>query len=309
MLDAFFILFGMILLFWGGEWLVRGSVATAEHLGVSKLLISTVVIGFGTSTPELFVSVEAALNHYPEIALGNVVGSNLSNLLLILGAAACCTVIPLGAFPVKRDALCGLLASLAFVLLALSGEIGRIAGCVMVAFMLAYLSLIIVHERDRALQNNLKATQSNISFKKALILTLIGLFILLLGAQSLIVGSVAVAQKFGISEATIGLSLVALGTSLPELVTVLVAAHKRHPEVIIGNILGSNLFNLLSIIGITAIIKPIPVAAQIAHFDSWILLGITLLVTGLCLFLSSLKRPLGIGLIVGYFTYIAWLYY
>lgn len=301
-MDALFVLLGLVGLFVGGEFLVRGSVAVARGFGISPLLIGLTVVGFGTSMPELLVSVDAALRGLPDIALGNVVGSNIANILLIIGASALLWPITLaGSFP-KRDLATMLMAALLLLPLFALGAVGRSAGMVLVGGLVIYL--VLAFRGARGEQEVEPDTTLAMPLWAAGGLVVIGLLALLVGARLLIDGAVAIARDFGLSEAFIGLTIVAVGTSLPELATSLVAALRRQSDIAIGNVVGSNIFNILGILGVTAIIAPIPVAARFLAFDLPVMLVASLLLAGLLLFRWSLGRPVGLLMLVAYAAYV-----
>ncbi|MFN4272244.1 MAG: calcium/sodium antiporter [Aliihoeflea sp.] len=301
-MDALFVLLGLVGLFVGGEFLVRGSVAVARGFGISPLLIGLTVVGFGTSTPELLVSVDAALRGLPDIALGNVVGSNIANILLIVGVSALLWPITLnGNFP-KRDLVTMLVAALLLLPLFTLGAVGRVAGMVLVGGLVIYL--VLAFRGARGEQEVQPEYGAAMPLWVAGGLVVVGLLALLVGARLLIDGAVAIARDFGLSEAFIGLTIVAVGTSLPELATSLVAALRRQSDIAIGNVVGSNIFNILGILGATAIIAPIPVAARFLAFDLPVMLVASLLLAGLLLFRWSLGRPVGLLMLVAYAAYV-----
>ena len=319
MFDILFVIGGLIFLFLGGDGLIRGSVTIAEKLNLSTLLISTIVIGFGTSAPELLVSIDAALEGFPEIALGNVIGSNISNIFLVLGIAASISTIPCLTSQIRRDAIVGMAASVFLALLSLSGYIHRFTGLAMFASLIAYLSYIIWSEKNESklekkkerkleIQIEKEMVSKNISLSLAVFMTLISFIFLVIGARLLVDGAVSIAKDFGISKAVIGLTLVAVGTSLPELVTACIASWRKHSDVVIGNILGSNLFNILSIVGITAFIKPISFKGQIAQQDVWIMLATSALLISVILSRKQIGRLEGKVFLILYAMYIVWLY-
>lgn len=324
MIDALFIVAGLVLLFIGGEALVRGSVTISKRLGISAILIGVVVVGFGTSAPELLVSIKASLADQPDIALGNVIGSNIANILLILGVAAVITPVLCHDKAIKRDALSVVAASVAFLAFAYLGTISRLAGFGMVAALVAYLVYSYMSERkDKALIANLDGSapdvetaheheadefEGNYSLPVSIVIAVAGIIMLVFGADFLVRGATNVARAFGISEAVIGLSLVALGTSLPELATAIAAAVKKNTDVIIGNVLGSNLFNILSILGITAMIKPIPIGDHLAQFDIPMALGISIFTVVVIVALKQFNRLLGVLCLIAYVAYMAMLF-
>ncbi|SDU05429.1 calcium/sodium antiporter [Halopseudomonas salegens] len=312
MLNLLFLLVGVLLLTSGGEALIRGSLAAAQRMGISPLLSGLLIVGFGTSAPELVVSVDAALSNRPDIAVGNVVGSNISNVLLILGL--CALISPLAVRPLvlRRDAVTVVAASILFLVLVGGSALGRPDAAVFLAALAAYLIWAYRTERFGTApsaelhqaegQEVVALPRTALWIVTAIVL---GLALLIAGSQILLKGAVGIAESFGISEAVIGLTLVAVGTSLPELSISLIAAFRRHADVAIGNILGSNIFNLLGILGISALLQPLPVHARILQFDQWVLLGTSLL---LLLFLYTgrrLSRLEGGALLLGYAAYVA----
>lgn len=274
---------GLIVLLVGGDILVRGAVALAQRLGVTPLVIGLTVVGFGTSAPELVVSVNAALDKAPEIAIGNIVGSNICNVLLVLGLPALIYPIACNAGGLRRDNGLMLLISFGFVLLCQTGSIGRVDGTIMLALLIGFLiwSYRNAMRGDAGVDaiaeeiQDLAARTRSLSMSIALVLA--GFVGLVVGAKLLVDGAVAIARAAGLSEAVIGLTLVAVGTSLPELATSLVAALRRQGDVAIGNVVGSNLFNILGIMGVTAIVRPVPVPVAFQTFDLWVMLGAGLL--------------------------------
>ncbi len=313
MIDVLMILGGLVLLFFGGEGLIKGAVSLARNFGLSKLLVSAVVVGFGTSMPEMTVSVGAALKGASDIAIGNVVGSNIANILLIVGVAAILYPIFIAGTAVKRDTFVMLGASLALCGLAMTGMIGFFAGFLMFAALIGYIAWSYTQDKKSGAETVAHIEEDiegepQLSPGKAWVFALAGLGLLVAGAYILVEGAVAIARDFGLSEAVIGLTIVAVGTSLPELATAVVAAYRKHSDVIIGNILGSNIFNILSILGITAMLSPIPVPAQIASYDVWIMLGVAIALSIYLLHGLTIGRFSGIAMLLAYCAYTAWLY-
>jgi cation:H+ antiporter len=238
-----------------------------------------VIVGFGTSAPELMVSVTAAIGGVPDIAVGNVVGSNIANILLILGVAALLKPIAASRRQIQRDAFAVLLASMLLVVFALNGGVDRNAGLGMIAILAAYLSFAYLTERNHRKSSEVFRERlerdigtHELSLQLALIFALAGLLLLAGGAYALVEGATAIAAHLGVSDAIVGLTIVAIGTSLPELATAIVAGYRGHADVVLGNVVGSNLFNILGILGVTAAITPIPIAGRIADIDVWIML-------------------------------------
>ncbi len=312
LLNYLFLLLGVALLTAGGEALIRGSLAAAGRLGVSPLLSGIVIVGFGTSAPELVVSIEAALNDRPDIAIGNVVGSNIGNILLILGVCALITPMMVRPLALKRDSVTVLAASILFLILAGGSTFVRTDGAILLVALFAYLFWAYFTERSSfSHSGNLHRDESKELSKLPktvvgiLSAVVLGLLLLIGGSQVLLKGAVGIADQLGMSEAVIGLTLVAVGTSLPELSISVIAAIRRHADVAVGNILGSNIFNLLGILGISALLQPLPVHGRMLEFDQWVMTGTALI---LILFLYTgrrLNRLEGGGLLIAYGIYVA----
>ena len=304
--DLLLVAAGLVLLFVGGEGLVRGSVAIAERLGISKLLIGLVIVGFGTSTPELLVSLNAALDGTPEIALGNVIGSNIANVLLIVGVAAVIAPIVSWDRTAVREALVATLVSLAAFALVQGEVITRIEGIAMLVVLAGYLfSSYWLEKRDR----EARTFQHEAEEFEDIPLTRPWLApVLALGADMLVEGAVNIARDFGVPDAVIGLSLVAIGTSLPELATAIVAAIRRHSDVVLGNVIGSNIFNILAILGVTVVIQPIEVSARFREIDTPVMLGAALLLLALLFAAKSIGRLWGGLMLAAYASYMVFLF-
>jgi cation:H+ antiporter len=312
--DILLVAAGLILLFVGGEGLVRGSVTLAERLGISKLLIGLVIVGFGTSTPELLVSVKAALGGAPEIALGNAVGSNIANVLLIVGLASIITPILGWERSAVREALVAALVSLAALVLVQGEVITKLEGIAMLVALAGYLfASYWLEKKDPKAKTFQHATEEfeDIPLPRpwlAPVLALGGIVALVFGADLLVEGGVNIARGFGVPDAVIGLSLVAIGTSLPELATAVVAAIRRHPDVVLGNVIGSNIFNILAILGVTAVIQPIAVSARFREIDTPVMLGVALLLLALLVVSKSIGRLWGFVLLALYAAYMVVLF-
>jgi len=302
-LDYIYLLAGLVGLFLGGEALVRGSVGIAQRLAIPPLLIGLTVVGFGTSTPELLVSVDAALRGVPDIALGNVVGSNIANILLIVGVSALVWPIRVMRGTLGRDT--GVMMVAAFVLVPVfaMGLVNRPVGAALFIGLVAYL---VWAYRQSRLDPHPVEEIAGVPAKLVLSLLWVagGLVALMLGARFLVDGAVSIARDFGLSEAFIGLTIVAIGTSLPELATSLIAALRKQSEIAIGNIVGSNIFNILGILGLTAVITPIPVAPRFLNFDLPILIAVSVILTGLLLLRPSIGRGVGLVFVLAYALYI-----
>lgn len=302
-MDFLLIVGGLLALIAGGELLVRGAVAIALRLNISPMIIGLTLVGFGTSTPELVTSVEAAFVGAPGIALGNVVGSNIANILLILGIAALLAPIAVGRQEFIRDGAMMIFATVLVTAAVMTGTIGRGMGGVFVASLAAYLVYLIVSSRgeDADLEEIHAPVWQSVLFMVG------GLAITIFGAKILVQGAVSVAAGLGVPEAVIGLTIVAVGTSMPELVTSIIAARKGQIDVALGNIIGSNIFNLLGIIGVTVLLKPLAVPPEILGFDIWVMGLATIL---LCVFAVTgwrISRREGAVFFVLYVAYISWL--
>jgi cation:H+ antiporter len=322
---ALLIIGGLVMLVIGGELLVRGSVRVAEQLGVSPLLIGLTLVGFGTSTPELVTSIQAALIGSSGIAVGNIVGSNMANTLLILGISALLVPLAVGRGALRRDGVIGLLASLLFLAAAWTTGLSRGVGAGLVLLLILYLIYAYFQERsggadhtaaydraeavegvDPALRPQAAGAGTR-AWMVPVLTALGGLAIIVFGGRFLVSGAVDFARLVGMSEAAIGLTVVAVGTSMPELVTSVVAAWRRQADVAIGNILGSNIYNLLGIGGLTGLIAPTAIPAEIASFDLPLMVGATLLLLVFAATGARLSRIEGAVLLGAYLAYMAWL--
>jgi len=297
------LLAGLAGLFFGGEALVRGSVGIAQRLAMPPLLIGLTVVGFGTSTPELLVSVDAALRGVSDIALGNVVGSNIANILLIVGVSALVWPIRVSGDTLKRDTAVMMAAAIILVPIFAFGMMGRVAGGILFASLVAYLVFAYRQSRNAPLADEGDLPVPARGLWLSLVWVIGGLVALMFGARFMVDGAVTIARTFGVSEAFIGLTVVAVGTSLPELATSLIAAFRKQSEIAIGNIVGSNIFNILGILGLTAIIAPIPVASRFLTFDLPIMIGVSLVLT-LLLRRQTVGRGIGIVMLVAYAGYV-----
>jgi len=300
--DYIFVVGGLIGLFFGGEALVRGSVGIARRLAIPPLLIGLTVVGFGTSMPEMMVSVGAALRGVPDIAIGNIVGSNIANILLIVGVSALVWPIKIMGATLRRDTLVMMAAALILLPLFALGELGRVAGLGLVLALAGYLYWAY-RQPGEAVSEDTDAPAPRSALISAL-WVIAGLIALVAGARFLVDGAVSIARGFGISEAFIGLTIVAVGTSLPELATSLIAAVRRQSEIAIGNIIGSNIFNVLGILGVTALIAPIPVAQRFLTLDLPVMIAVSLVLTVLLLTRKVIGRAAGVLLLAGYAVYI-----
>jgi len=312
MIIALLILGGLILLAVGGESLVRGAVGVARTLGVSPLLTGLVIVGFGTSTPELVTSLMAALQHSPDIAVGNVMGSNIANILLILGVTSVISPIMIRPSAIRRDMIVLALSSTAALLAVLAGFIDRWFGAFLVAVLIAYIAVAYVRERGRMAAED---DASDVARPKAdlkavgkfLLMAVAGIALTVLGARLLVSGAVDLAEGFGVSQTIIGLTIVAVGTSLPELVACVIAALRRHSDVAVGNVIGSNIYNVFGVLGVTAMVYPIRIPPEIASLDIWVLLAATGLLAVFLRTGGGLQRLEGAAFLIGYVAYLGFL--
>ncbi len=298
---------GFVLLVGGGEALVRGAVSVASRLGVSPLLIGLTLVGFGTSTPELVTSLQAAFDGLPGIAVGNVVGSNIANVLLILGVAAVITPVAVARAGFGRDGAALAVATLLCVGVILYGALDRWLGGVLIAALATYL--VLAYLTDRADTPDAAADTAALPgpLWLALALAVGGIAVTILGARLAVDAAVALALVWGMSETVVGLTIVAVGTSLPELVTSVMAALRREPAIAFGNVVGSNIYNILGILGVTALVRPIAVPAQIAGLDVWVMSGATVALVAAVVVWQRIGRGTGAAFLAAYAGYTAWL--
>ncbi|MFW5926967.1 MAG: calcium/sodium antiporter [Wenzhouxiangella sp.] len=311
LIDLLLVLAGIGVLTAGGEALIRGALALAQRLRISPLLTGLVIVGFGTSAPELVVSIDAALLGKPDIALGNVIGSNIGNILLILGICALLRPMPVTALALGRDATSGLAASILFLVLAAGAALGRIDGVILLTGLVVYLGWAYWSERgpEQATARLHEAESQAFgrmprSWWFILSGSVGGLVLLVAGSRILLLGAVGLARDLGVSEALIGLTLVAVGTSLPELSVAVIATLRRQADVAVGNILGSNLFNLLCILGISALLQPLPMPHRMVVFDQWVLLGASAAVLVMLWTGRRLSRVEGTVFLVAYGVFL-----
>lgn len=302
---------GLALLLAGGEALVRGSVAAAHKLGVSPMVAGLVLVGFGTSSPELVTSLTAALQDAPGISVGNIVGSNIANILLILGVTALLFPVAVEGDAFRRDGTVMAVATVALVAIVLVGFASRPLGIALIAALIVYV--VYTYRVERANPSPADAVYTEEAAEKGtpglglwsgLALALVGLVGVVAGADLLVDAAVAIARAAGVSETVIGLTIVALGTSLPELATAVVAGLKRHTEVAFGNVVGSNIFNILFILGTTATVQPIPIPPEIVRLDIWVMVAATVLMLVMVRSGWRVTRLEGALLLSGYGLYI-----
>jgi cation:H+ antiporter len=303
---------GLVILLLAGDALVKGAVNLSLRVGIPALIVSLTIVAFGTSAPELLISINAALEGVPGIALGNVVGSNVANVLLVLGVPALLAVMHTSQCDSRKSYLHMMGATVLFIALAARGVFDWIAGVV----LLGVLTVILVdaardalaHKRAGQVDEELEEPEGadpDMPWWKIGLFLVLGLIGLPLGADLLVDSAREIALTFGVSDTVIGLTLVALGTSLPELATTVMAALRRQADVAIGNVIGSNMFNLLAIIGVAALIAPMPVDPAFLHFDLWVMLAASLLLIPFVFFGKDLGKIWGVILSALYVGYIA----
>ncbi|MHC4955133.1 MAG: calcium/sodium antiporter [Planctomycetota bacterium] len=299
---------GLLLLVMGGDLLVERCVHLARCFDVPKAIVGAVIIGFGTSMPELFVSLTASLEGSPGIAVGNVVGSNIANVGLILGVGAVLATLYVQRSIMRGDLPIGVMAALLLLLwVGPRGEVSRVAGIVLLAAFALYL---FAHIRETRRHQRASEDSDNPSWHPLLdsLGILGGMIAIVAGAYLLVEGATLVARDLGVSEAVIGLTLVAIGTSLPELAAIVAAVRKNEADLAVGNIAGSNLFNLLFVLGTTAMVKPIPVAERIADFDFLVLAVFAVLAFPLFSRKRRIGRIQGLIMVTAYFVYIGYVW-
>lgn len=301
-MDYLFLFFGLCILLLGGKFLVDGASAFALKFGLSPGLIGLTIVAFGTSAPELLVSVNAALKGNSDIAVGNVIGSNISNISLVLGISALFYPIRIMKSVLKLDYVVVLVSSLLFYLLSLDGLISRVEGGIL------FILLIIVNFYFFRKVGTYVSDEDEkivvLPLWKSLLFLLVGILGLYFGSDLFVDGAVGIAKIFGVSDRVIGITVIAIGTSLPELVTSIIAALNKKTDIAIGNILGSNIMNVLAIIGVTAIVKPIPVSQLFLTNDFMWMLGMTILLLPMLLTRFTISRWEGFLLFLLYCAYI-----
>ncbi|MCK5135292.1 MAG: calcium/sodium antiporter [Bacteroidales bacterium] len=300
------LLTGLLLLFVSGKYLVESSVAISRLLRIPTMIIGLTVVAFGTSAPELLVSLQAAFRGFPEIAMGNVVGSNISNILLVLAITAIIFPIPVPEKSVKRDWPVMMFVSLLLFAFTLNGWLTRLEGIMLVALLMAYIVYTVIQARGMKETTEIKSEQSSMRWWVAGGMFLVSCAGLAFGAHLLVSNAAVIAEDLGISKRVISITIIAVGTSIPELATSVIAAMKKETDISIGNIIGSNIMNIISVLGFTSIVGPIQVDREIARFDiPWMLAtSLLLLLLMLPAVRSRITRWEGILMISIYLLYI-----
>ncbi|MFV0492378.1 MAG: calcium/sodium antiporter [Pseudorhodobacter sp.] len=305
LIDLLSVVGGLALLVLSGDALVKGAVNLSLRLGIPPLIVGLTVVAFGTSAPELLVSVQAVGAGAPGSALGNVVGSNIANILLVLGVPATIATIHSSQLGLRRSYLAMLLATVFFVLICLAGPITRLHALLLLVMLGGMLwdNYRSAKAHRESQQGELEGADASMAQWKIGLYLIAGMIGLPLGADFLVDGATNIARAFGISEVVIGMTLVAVGTSLPELATSVIAAFKKQAEVAMGNVIGSNMFNLLGIIGVAGMVGPIPVPDVMLHRDLWFMIGVSLLLFPFILMTHDITRKVGIVFVLLYAGY------
>ncbi|MEO0598275.1 MAG: calcium/sodium antiporter [Chloroflexota bacterium] len=301
MLLAIGLLSGLVLLFFGGNWLVQGASRLAESAGVSPLVVGLTIVAIGTSAPELIVSISAALSGSADIAVGNVVGSNIANIGLILGLSALIYPVSVHVTMLRREIPIMLFVTLLAVWMFNDNTLTRGEGGVLLIGLVLFTAFMLVASRqEQQTDGDASADQPvTVGRLKEGMRTLVGMLLLVIGAQLTVSNATELARNVGVSEVVIGITLVALGTSLPELVTSITAAWRKQSDIAIGNIVGSNIFNILGILGVSALLQPIEIVQQVATVDALVMLGFSMLLLPFVLD-RVLGRIEGLGFLLGY---------
>ncbi|PIE08227.1 MAG: sodium:proton exchanger [Rhodobacterales bacterium] len=333
-MDFVFAALGLAILLFAGDSLVRGAVNLSLRLGVPALIVSLTVVAFGTSAPELLISVQSVLEGVPGLALGNVVGSNTANVLLVLGVPALFRGLEFAGCDTRRNYVYMMLASVLFILLAFGGQFAWPQGLALLAGLGLMLSSAVgeaqAHRREVKAQlaaehaargealdpdlleaeteaeeeTEVEGVDPDMAWWKVLMFLGLGLVGLPLGADILIDSATHIARHYGVSETAIGLTLVAIGTSLPELATTVMAAYRNQAEVALGNVIGSNMFNLLAIIGVAAMVGPLPVDPKLLWSDLWVMLAASALLAPFVFRGWRMARLWGIVFVLLYAVYL-----
>lgn len=310
-MDWLYVVVGLVILLLAGDSLVKGAVNMSLRLGVPALIVSLTIVAFGTSAPELLISVQAIWDGVPGLALGNVVGSNTANVLLVLGVPALLATMHTSECDTRHSFLQMLAATVLFIVLAFIGPFTWVSGLILLAAlagMLVHAAMSAKKHRKAAKEDEddeeIEGADPSLGWGKILMFLGLGLVGLPLGASLLVDGSVNIARDFGISETVIGLTLIAIGTSLPELATTVMAALRRQADVALGNVIGSNMFNLLGIMGVASLVGTIPVDPMFLRFDLWVMLGASLVLIPFVFMKVDINRIWGVALSLAYVAYL-----
>ena len=302
MIDSIVLLaLGSILLYFGSEWIVKGGVGVAEKYGVSTIVIGLTVVAFGTSLPELLVSLNAAFQGSSSLAIGNAIGSNIANVGLVLSLSAFIFPITLKYTLIKRDLYVYLFSCVVFIFFSLDGRLSKFEG----AFFVNTLLFYVIYSIKKPIENDTDIEEfEGDNFVEMILFVIFGIVGLSLGADLFVDGSVFIARYFGISEVVIGMSIVAFGTSLPELATSAMAAYKKESAISIGNIIGSNIFNILCVLGVTSVVQPLNARWTDIRIQVGIMIAYGLLIIVISQISQPIKRSVSVSMLAGYFLFI-----
>ena len=312
-MDYFYLLFGILLLVISGNWLVKSSSSIAEYFSISPFIIGITIVSIGTSAPELFVSLSAAISGSPDIAIGNIIGSNIANLGLVLAFTAIIVTIPIRKPTIKIDFSVLLISSLVFVAFMMDFIITRIEGAILLVMVAGYISFLIFssHKKKKTHIDEDICKLDKQSPLKSIVIVVLSALGLLFGSKILIIGAENIASSLGVTERIISITVIAFGTSVPELATSIIAAFKKQIDISVGNIIGSNIFNILIVAGLSASVTPLQVNPFTMNFDVYFLVGFVVL---LGLFFIPFKKPQitrwkGFVFLAAYFAYYIVLFY
>jgi len=301
---------GVVLLYVGGEGLVRGATAIGRHYGVSSIVIGLTVVSIGTSSPELAATLAGVFQGAPAVSFGNVIGSNIANLGLVLGLTALIWPLDIAARFIRREMPIMLVVSAATFVIVMDGVISRLEGLLLLLALLGYLRSLMTHDEKPEIEAEFDRAygEERHSILWSVSAVVVGVALLIVGAQIMIAGAVGMARSMGVSERVIGLTLVAFGTSLPELASCVVAAVRREGDLVLGNLIGSNIFNVLFILGTTATIRPFLVQTRAVWPDLIVMMIVSLLAWVLLRTGKRLARREGLLLMATYFAYLIYLF-
>jgi cation:H+ antiporter len=311
-MDFLYVGLGLFILILAGDALVKGAVNLSLRVGIPALIVSLTIVAFGTSAPELIISINAVRSGLPGLALGNVIGSNTANILLVLGVPALLVGLHTEHCETRRSYRQMIAATGLFVVLCFMGPIGLVHGLILLAalaYMLSDAFRAALAHKALETEDDVEGADPDLSWAKIALFLVLGMVGLPLGADILVDASTSIARAYGITEEIIGLTLVALGTSLPELATTVMAAYRRQADVALGNVIGSNMFNLLAIIGVTTFFGQIPVPVEFLQSDLWVMTAASLLLIPFVYFRRNLTRAAGAALTTLYILYIVSLFH
>ncbi|MEP3892057.1 MAG: calcium/sodium antiporter [Hellea sp.] len=313
LVPALLLIVGIVFLIIAGDWMVRGAAALARHWGVPSLIVGLTIVAFGTSAPELVVGVQSVMQGAGELAAGNVIGSNIANVLLALGLPALIMAIPTNMTGVARNTFVCLFATVVFIALAfINNPLAMWQGAILFAGIVIYLLWMFrlsragIHDPILDEMTEIEEGEDGLptNIWMSLFFVVVGILGLVIGGKLIVDNSVIIASNLGISNTIIGLTIVAIGTSLPEIATVVVASYRGHSEVAIGNVLGSNVFNLFAVMGATAMTGPVPIERELLTFDVWVMLASSAALLLFVLRRQPIGKKTGIIFLIGYILYM-----